>query len=145
MCNCLHEDSKPIEEEGEGWKMFTRNYEEGYGKLAIWVENGEFDYRNKNADGWIMWDCNDIEAKYKASNRMGFCFFKSPASLEQAKKVARNYNTINPDFQDIICKIKYRGGLGHHMDRGTFGPDYPVDICLCKEFKIIEEISLNEE
>jgi hypothetical protein len=124
MCNRLHKDSLPIPEEGIGYKFFEK-------------EDSCFIRRNpmtslydiilkkyrEDKDGWINWEPQEMEGD-------GFCFFLTEEDMNEANK----------EFFDCpkegIKKIKYKGGIGTHIERTNHGS---YRCALCKSFKIIEE------
>ena len=134
MCNRLHSYSKPIPEFGEGWKVFTKERD---GSLHQWVFsyglNGQqlIDDYKKKIDDWCVWRPDLVETH---ASKDGFCFLIDRKAIEAFSL----YIGKHKDSYTVIRKIKYRGGLGHHMDSGTLG-FVSIDIALCKEFKVIEE------
>ena len=131
MCNRLHEDSQPIPEEGTGWKVFTKTRNLSNPELGIWIENGLLTH-DYDSDGWCRWD----PERFFDSEDCGFCFMVDEESVDTFKYYAKP-DDVRYFYEDVVKKIKYRKGLGHHVDHGFMDP--PVDIALCREFKIIEE------
>jgi len=128
MCNYLHEDSKPIDEDGIGYKVFSKIY--GEYKTAF-LANDYLNIYSEIVDPRkekIIWN-ND---KYEDT---GFCFF---ISKEEALRFLNNPNTISRYF--VLAEIKYNKGLGKHQeDRIQASERYETG--LCKEFIVSKEIS----
>lgn len=123
MCNYLTEDSEKIRDKGFGWKVFTSNFEQP-NHYGTWVSSGDTLYRNKDKDGWITWD----EAVTNRTN-IGFCFI--PTKKESTK--------FNLDQRDIIKKIEFRQGLAKHICHRTLGGKQPIEVAICKQFRIIKK------
>jgi hypothetical protein len=122
MCNNLHRDSKPIKEEGFGWKIF------GFGDFYTTCFSPRI-YKHKK-DGWIVWNLTDPDY-----NNFGFTFFLTRKEARHMLKALRN---INPECEKhSIRRIEYKKGMGKHTEEFMLRGEKPI-IALCKAFKIIE-------
>lgn len=125
MCNYLHLDSQPIPKSGKGWKIFERQKKRLLGLLGV-----EYVLTND----WVKWDKEDeIGGLFPSGD--GFCFF---LTKEEADRVNGLWNRICTR-QTIVVEIEYDEGLGTHTDKGMMGEDCPVEIALCKAFRVIGE------
>lgn len=128
MCNNLHGNSKPIKEEGIGYKLFSRykgEYAQCFTQNLIICEPGYI----YNKDGFITWDTEE--------DGEGFCFFLSHRTAQRALNTlqAKGHHEYS---NHIIRKIQYKKGLGKHIERNIKKP-YKFMTALCKQFKIIED------
>lgn len=117
MCNSLHKDFEPIRPSGIGWKVLSPGG-------RSWALEQEYD---KDSEGWIEWE--------KRFDNMGdgFCFF---LDKEEARKMM-----LEMECEEVLEQIEYEGGLGTFPEYGIFGEDNPpLQITLCKRFRIIEEM-----
>lgn len=120
MCNSLHSDSKPIRRRGAGWKIFhARGYE-----LCSFIDLLPYqttDVKRKSCSWNKPWSCDNDRPSD------GFCFFTSKKIANKAKDYFYGGS--------IVVKIKYKGGLGKHIEKHFVSGEL-IPIALCKEFSI---------
>jgi hypothetical protein len=126
MCNYLHDDSKPIQECGTGWKMFQIIDGEYYPICYTPEIDDETQcFHKKHRNVWF----NDSLIK-------GFCFF-----LSRNEALRLYHDLLGGSYKNgqyVVLPIKYKQGMGQHNERYITGMrDY--QIALCKEFKITSE------
>ena len=132
MCNRLHGDSTPINEEGIGYKIF---FKVGSNLSRMVIPLSESPYPKNR---WVRWN-----GRF-GGKEFGFCFF---LSLKEAKKCLRAWCKEYPDdlppsyhMTDYsIHEIKYKKGLGSHREWGII-TNIGFKVSICKEFKIGEQI-----
>jgi hypothetical protein len=121
MCNNLHHDSKPIKEEGVGYKLVHKIGGEVYACVR------DTSYSKEKS----IWD-------KQISRRDGFCFFLSYKEAKRAQKAwSWRPKSGSPRYPDIM-RIKYYEGLGKHIEKNfivvaNLSPS--PEIALCKEFE----------
>jgi hypothetical protein len=122
MCNELHENFKPIDKTGFGYKIFTYNpYARKYFYRPMFGDGSKKPGYIKGLNKWNPKIGNGGD---------GFCFFLS-------KKDAIRYRDYFEFSGRQIRKIKYRKGLGKvRHNRRDYGGMFTFS--LCKEFKILE-------
>ena len=126
MCNSLHGDSKKIEEEGIGYKMFQLINGNFY--PICYNKNICVDIPFEKINSWDPLIYKKNYDYYPDDKRFGFCFF---LNLKDA------FISINEwkDKNVTIKRIKYKKGIGKHNE--FFFVNSLVEIALCKEFEII--------
>ena len=123
MCNFLHEPVTRIRPEGTAYKLF-RKEGASFRPLCKWgylLAKGES----------IAWDDSKVTNDLFGHGGEGFCMVMDKRSAERAAKGGWCYPVV-------VCKIKYKGGLGK-FEEPLFTKDVST-IALCKEFEIVEEI-----
>ena len=133
MCNRLHPSSKAINTEGIGYKIFVKNYYSGEPELTPVFGLGKYEV---DADGYIKWDDGLYHKLLNKDNKYGFCFFLTEGGAKKALKAicrVEGYDYLR------IFKIKYRKGLGKHIEDETITAGLKITIALCREFKVIDE------
>lgn len=127
MCNSLRNGNRvyPIPEWGFGYKVF----ENREGDLVSHVFSTEMERGE-----WIVWDIEKYNSLREGVK--GFCFLGSRGAI-------RNYmKHFIVDGDDVIHKIRYRGGLGKRREGDSDGTHFMSS--LCKEFKILKEVDIKE-
>lgn len=125
MCNYLHPNSKPIPENGFGYKVFEKKYN---GELVP-LFNVHQSYI-ENPSHWIKW-----RSEFNDPNKpvgCGFCFFRTSRGAMKLIEAGLRYGFS----KDVIKKIEYRKGLGSHVEHNIGHESFKIS--LCKEFRIIE-------
>ena len=126
MCNFLHEPVTKIKPEGIAYKLFTKYGRPGYKPLVKW---GYSLAKGKS----ISWSDKKANIGFSGNGGDGFCMIMDKQSARKAARLGW-WNDIA-----VVCKIKYRGGLGKFREDGFWGKI--TTIALCKEFEIVEEIA----
>jgi len=140
MCNCLHDDSVPIKEEGIGWKLFISGKNNDFAgdcrkangtghKTLLKAFVGWFIYTSRNKGNTVKWDKG--RDHYGVDNDYGFCFFITRRGAERALKL---WGPVGWRTKAHLVKINYKGGLGKHKETGFVGQG--TTIALCKEFSL---------
>jgi hypothetical protein len=121
MCNSLHSDSKPIKENGYGYKVFT-------------VKDNKFYQMRSNSqlyfpalDGWIKWEKDDFSGD-------GFCFF---LQKREAGRLLKRWSSAFYDDSFVVKRIQYRKGMGIHIEDNIV-KKFKFKTALCREFRILE-------
>jgi hypothetical protein len=128
MCNYSHDGAMKIKEYGIGYKLF-RN-ERGTISLtgAVYCSKSE----------WVDWvDIFNSSIHYLEADpeRYGFCFFKN---LKEARKALKDWERETDTSNNVIGKIKYRKGIGEHLEAGFI--QKPVPVCIARSFKFLKVI-----
>lgn len=128
MCNSLHYDSKPIPENGFGYKIFAKGP-----KDSLVPVFGRSTYV-KTKD-WISWKPRLYWDGEKDKTIMGFCFF---SAIKEAKRMLKECQRVDSCSYNDCCirKIQYRKGLGCHQEGEVIDGMY-FKTSLCKGFKIL--------
>lgn len=129
MCNLLHSDSKPIPENGFGYKIFTKGP-----KDSLVPVFGRSSY--VKAKDWINWRPSLYWNDQRTHIETGFCFFMTKKEAEKMLKACQGAD--RGSYNDCcILKIQYRKGLGCHKEGGVITGKF-FKTALCKGFKILE-------
>lgn len=118
MCNLLHEDSRSIPKTGFGYKVvgvYVRDR-----KIVYRNWNSSSDLRKLNKHRYLKWDKNYLDTydgkgpHNKTTTRFGdgFCFFLTKA--DAILSLGWYFQGMNTKYK--LVRIKYRRGLGAHVD-----------------------------
>ena len=116
MCNTIHPENIPIKKEGFGYKIFRKHDFVLIGPFskAIYFK------RNKKIVKWKEDEYGD-----------GFCF------LSNKRKAFKLMSQLYYCNELVLHKISYKKGLTKQLE--VFNQIRYFN-CLCKEFKLLEEI-----
>lgn len=146
MCNFIHSRSRKIKSSGYGYKIFRKEINGILTNFCQWSYRDSripfirYELRENEA---LIWDRKiDLQPSIPLSPEVvGFCFFPTK------KEVLRVLKTFSNGWgrgKGLVChKIKYYKGIGRHYEGGmTLGT---VDMALCREFTVLEEIEKEKE
>lgn len=133
MCNLLHEDSQPIPETGIGWKLFRKGMN---GQLLTLSVCNEIEHYCFSENESVKWN-DSFKLIWGAKNVFGFCFLLTE-ELAREVLIKWAFAVAHSEKEFLIARIEYKGGLGKHTELEFLGSDFPVEIALCKEFKVLD-------
>ena len=122
MCNKLHENSVAIPENGYGWKLFIIDKDGNYSPLTK-----SFKEYNYSEEKWINYT---HDAKH-----YGFCFFLTVPTKYIIDEWKHVY--VREEVKVVCRKIQYKNGIGKHIENNFI--DKPVEIAICRSFRILED------
>jgi hypothetical protein len=128
MCNSIHLNSKPIESEGVGYKVFRKvgddlcPMSDVSAKPLCFLSTGKNIWSNKIKNAW-----GEVEI-----DGDGFCFF---LDKEAAIVVLEYWVSCFRSDKFVMLPIKYFQGLCKHIET-KIRCNKPDEIALCKEFEI---------
>lgn len=132
MCNLLHNNSKPIPEKGIGWKVFQILPK---GKLGSWNwPDREYTLSRR----YTKWEAKNLNTRGifyldMSSDKSGFCFYiNRKEAIKTRDEYNKKYKARNSHIRYTVKKIKYRRGLGKHIEEGH------GEIGIVKEYKLFD-------